>query len=243
MKAFPTAIRLNTPTIDGEPRRTVPVAPALPRGRRVHRCPSLRSCGSRCATLAAIVLVLTNASAARAQHAHEDDLIVGQVAGQLAVEFDFDEAIPLAPVSSNPFGIVGWSADEPGFDHADGNDPDLGALGVGASIRLVGLTPFDAALLVRSPVLPFGVAIDASGGALDIGDHELHQHALWNIDSSAPGFDPNQALWTGTFRLIDVGTTGYAESEPFALTFTPVPEPVSLLGSALGIPLILRRKR
>ncbi|GMU24099.1 MAG: hypothetical protein AMXMBFR13_41760 [Phycisphaerae bacterium] len=178
-----------------------------------------------------------------AQHAHEGDLIVGVQGGQLAVEFHFDEAIELHPVAPNIFGIEGFSADEPGFDHADGTDPDLGALSAGAEIWLVGLTPFDAALKVRQPAIPFDLAIDAAGGDLLLGDHELHTHAFWHLDSTIGSFDPLQASWQGTFKLVDRGTTGYAESQPFTLSFVIVPEPAAAVLLLSALPLTLRRRR
>jgi hypothetical protein len=191
-----------------------------------------------------VVLFMAAFSApALAQHAHEGDLIVGAQSGQLAVEFHFDEAIELYPVAPNIFGIEGFSADEPGFDHADGTDPDLGALSAGAEIWLVGLTSFDAALKVRQPAIPFSLAIDAAGGDLLLGANELHKHAFWHLDSTDGSFDPLQASWQGTFKLVDRGTTGYADSQPFTLSFVIVPEPAAVVLLLSGLPLAFRHRR
>lgn len=184
-------------------------------------------------------LLMTHAAhTANAQHVHEGDLVVGQVDHRLTVEFDFGEPIRLSPVLANPFGLAGWSAEKPGFDHADGGDPDLNALAPGASLRLVGLSPFDTGLKARQPVLPFEVAIDATGGSLHLGDHELHEHAFWHLDSLDAAFEPLKTTWAATFKLVDLGPTAYLESEPFTLTFVTVPEPGSLLGWVIGVILM-----
>lgn len=187
---------------------------------------------------------------AMAQHEHGGDIIVGvSGAGQLKFEFDEDilsglEFIELPP-SVAP-GIAGWIGDDPGFDHLGTAEPDedFYPMAGGAMIRLVGVD-VDAALFVRAATLGSPVAISPSPtlGSLTLGDEELHTHGLWHIDSEATGYDSFQSVWHGTFMFVDVGTTGYADSDPFTLGFVPVPEPMSLGLFGLGMALIVRRRR
>jgi len=192
----------------------------------------------------AMACVAVAAAGAMAQHHHhEGDFIIGIGGGaapQLKFEFDphmlsGEECIELSP-SVNP-AVAGWLSTMPGFDalEADEPDEDFYRLGSGAQIRLVGVD-LDPALFVRASSLGTPVRISPSPvlGFLDLGGEELHVHPVWHIDSSAPGFDPSQTSWSGTFKFVDVGTTGYADSDPFTLCFVPVPEPTAAGLLALG---------
>jgi hypothetical protein len=184
-----------------------------------------------------------------AQAHHDGDFIIGAAGAagsQLKFEFDADilagnEFITL-PASESP-SIAGWLSDEPGFEALEADEPDEGiyALSEGAQIRLVGVD-LDPGLFVRAPSIGTPVRISPSPtlGYLALGDHELHTHAVWHVDSSAAGFQP-QTAWYGTFKLVDVGTTGYADSEPFTVGF--VPEPASIFLLAGGAVLALTRRR
>jgi hypothetical protein len=184
-------------------------------------------------------------------HHHEGDFIIGISGGanpQLKFEFDEhvlsgEEYVELMP-SLNP-GIPGWLGDAPGFEALESNhaDEDFFMMAPGAQIRLVGLD-LDSALFVRAATLGSPVRISPSPvlGYLSLGDHELHTHGIWHIDSSATGFDPLQATWSGAFKFVDVGTTAYADSDPFTIQFIPVPEPASI-GLMLVAGLMLARVR
>jgi hypothetical protein len=50
----------------------------------------------------------------------------------------------------------------------------------------------------------------------------LHRHLTFIVDETAPDYDPFRTLWYGEFLLRDVGSTGYADSEPFTLRFSIV---------------------
>jgi len=200
------------------------------------------------------VVIPLAASIVQAQdHEHEGDFVIGATgSGQLAFEFDEDilsgaELIELPPISPPTPGVFeGWSLDEPGFDHLQDDEPaeDFYVLQPGADIQLVGID-LDSALYVRSSGLGSPVAISPSPllGSLTLGDEELHTHAVWHVDSLSPSFNSLQTEWQGTFKFHDFGTTGYADSEPFTLTFAIVPEPVSAGFLATGFMLMLRRRR
>lgn len=174
-------------------------------------------------------------------HVHAGDFIVGVSGGplpQLKLEGDPDilsglEAIELPPIDPPSSGVFeGWVGQEPGFDHLVEPEPaeDFYPMNTGADLRLVGID-LDAALYVRAPAIGSPVVISPTPtlGSLRLGDELLHTHAIWHVDVLAPGYNPLQTVWSGTFKLADLGSTGYADSDPFTLTFTTVPEPTALV--------------
>ena len=181
-------------------------------------------------------LVSLTAMAMPAHAHHEGDFSIGISGGpapQLRFEFDPDilagtRTIGLAR-SVNP-AVPGWLGEEPGFEAMETDEPEGGlfALGRGARIRLVGIE-LGPALFVRAQAIgtPVRIAPTPGPGFLELGDESLHTHAVWHINPSAAGFEAGRAFWAGTFKLVDTGTTGYADSEPFTIRFAPVPEPAS----------------
>lgn len=200
--------------------------------------------------IASMTCVLATAVVAYGQHHHEGDFVIGVSGGaapQLKFEFDEhllagDETIPLVP-SVNP-AVPGWLSSAPGFEalEADEAEEDFFRLGPGVQIRLVGLD-LEPALFVRAATLGTPVRIGPSPalGHLELGGDALHTHGVWHINSSDPGFDPQQAVWAGTFKFVDAGTTGYGDSEPFTLRFAVVPEPASIAILSIGLLYIARR--
>lgn len=174
--------------------------------------------GVRSWGVSTIVLTLA-ASLASAQHA--GDVFVGRnQAGQLKVAGFATEAeyAPLLPVS----GILqGWSDNDPGFDRVQQAAPseDLYPLASGTMIwlRLVAVDP-----ALRAIDASFAV-IDNPGEQTFLGNHMLHTHLTWHVNSQHPAFDAEQCVWRATFVLSDAGATGYAESESFVLSFSIVP--------------------
>lgn len=189
------------------------------------------------------LLFASSAALAGGGHGHtDDDLVVGITsAGQLAVEFNFAELIELPEITAGP--LSGWGLDDPGFFNLDADEPDedFFVLGAGADIRFE-VIAFDAAL--KGWTQGFASIFDDAGEFFPLGSPDFDEHPFWQIDSSDAGFDALQTQWNATGRLIDVGTTGYAPSAPFTLSFVPVPEPASaLLLSLTGATLLLRRTR
>jgi len=111
----------------------------------------------------------------------------------------------------------GWSTNNPGFDRVINPNvtADLYPMASGAQIRIV-CEAIDPAFRVISP--SFAI-MDAPGESLLLGGSSLHTHLTWHINSADPAFNPNQTAWFATFKLIDTGSTGYAESAPFTFRF------------------------
>lgn len=164
-------------------------------------------------------------------HQHGGDVVVGRTAkGQLAVEVPVGAPTPLDAVDGF---LRGWAGDEPGFMSLAEDEPDEGffVLGQGAIVGL-DLLSIDPALKVWSP--GFVSALTAPGQSFVLGGATFDTHGTFHIDSTDPAFDPGQDVFSATFRVVDTGTTGYAASEPFALAFTPVPEPMTVLLFGVG---------
>jgi len=161
----------------------------------------------------------------------EGDLNVGATAdGQLSAVFSFDELLPLPPVDGF---LQGWASDEPGFFSIEAPIPsvNLFPLKKGALVELE-VVSFDPALQAWLP--GFSSTLRNPGNTWLVGTAQFDAHLFWHVDSTAPEFDPATDVFTATFLLRDVGTTGYAASDPFTLSFTPVPEPTTVLLLGMG---------
>lgn len=173
-------------------------------------------------------------------HEHEGDIVVGRTGtGQLAVEFDFDTTIGLPPVTGL---ITGWALDDPGFTTLESDEPkeDFFTIGAGAQV-VFELVSVDPALAVWTP--GFVHLLETAGQQFMLGGHEFDVHATFLIDPSHPSFNPNVDLYMLSFRLLDTGSTGYAVSDTYNVTFTPVPEPAMVLVLGISSALCLRNAR
>jgi hypothetical protein len=153
---------------------------------------------------------------------HEGDIGVGRTAaGQLRVRpFTpagppcFDPAIHVGHLEFNP-ATNEWLTDEPGWDANFEAAPEIDyyPLQPGATIRLVAVSDLLPPFYVRY----MSQVIRHSGDYITLGSYSLHRHTIFAVDADDPAFDPLRTLWYGTFILRDVGSTGYADSEPFTL--------------------------
>ncbi|MFG0241641.1 MAG: hypothetical protein ACF8R9_02520 [Phycisphaerales bacterium JB054] len=180
------------------------------------------------------------ATPAAAQHDHGGDYVVAvDASGALAIEGDFDEPRELPAFNQN--GINGWFGDDPGFASLDEDEPDEGLymLGGGAEIYFE-LVSIDPAAKVYSPLFD----TVNPGESFLLGGSDLHEHAFWHIDSDDAAFDPNQTVWNVSWRVIDLGSTGYADSDVFTTQLTNVPAPgVLTLAGGLSVLGMARRRR
>lgn len=191
----------------------------------------------RTISLSVVVILLTAARPVLA-HEHEGDLVVGR-SGENRLQVEFDFAPPIALPAVNGL-LKGWALDDPGFDHLESDEPeeDFYALGDGAQIRF-DVVLFWPAFKAWSP--GFATVLQSSGDSYVFPDGNLlHGHLDWHIDSQDPQFDPAAGPWMASFRLVDIGTTGYSPSEVYTFTFTPEPSCGALL--ALGGLTLLRRR-
>ncbi len=171
---------------------------------------------------------------------HEEDTVIGRnAAGQLTVVVNSPGPNELPSVDTF---IHGWAADEPGNKTPDADEPenDFFMLGDGAIINLE-LVSIDPALKVWSP--GFNTSLSTPGQSFLLGGAEFDTHGTFHIDSTDPNFDPNQDVLVATLRVVDTGTTGYGASAPFSLSFTPVPEPTTILLAGLGAMGLFARRR
>lgn len=185
------------------------------------------------------VLAVTFLACGASADPHEGDFVVGvSGAGVLKLEADPDEAFFLPPFDSG--GIVGWFGAEPGFASLEEDEPgeDFYTLGVGADVWFV-LVAADPAFKIYDPFFnPM-----SPGDSFAFGGHEFDEHPFWHIDSDDAAFDPMQTEWHVTFRLVDLGSTGYGVSEDYTATFTNVPTPGAGALLALGGTWGARRRR
>jgi len=154
---------------------------------------------------------------------HDGDVWVGRSsANQLKIGgFAPDQNVIGLPCVSGLF--QGWADNSPGFDRVqNANVADLFPMEAGAQIRIVCLS-IDPALRAISSTF---VIMDAPGESILLGGSTLHAHLTWHINSIDPLFVPTQTDWFATFKLIDTGSTGYAESAPFTFRFTNAACPV-----------------
>ena len=186
------------------------------------------------AILLTVLVPFIGQTPARAQ-IHDGDIGLAHNAAAQLQRFGFNpgQTIVLSPVS----GLLnGWSDNDPGFDSLSVDDPGNGlfVLQPGAQIRLRA-TAIDPALKIWAPNL--GNRIDAPGEFLPLGDHQLHEHLTWHIDSSDPAFNPVQTSWQVALQFEDAGMTGYAASQSFVMTFSNQPAPVPTM-SEVGMSIL-----
>jgi hypothetical protein len=173
-------------------------------------------------TLGIIILVAALARAAAAQD--EGDVFVGRsAAGQVRIGPPGSGSfLPEANLTVLPTSKVfnGWSGIEPGWDHLVSDQPGLDflALEAGCQVQLE--------LIQADPgfkaITPGFTVIDEPGERALLGGATLHIHLTWLIDADDAGFDALKTLWRATYKLVDTGTTAYAESASFTFYFANV---------------------
>lgn len=176
-------------------------------------------------TLAATLACLLALPTALAQH--QGDIGVGRsAANQMKTKpFDpdgvpcFDPALGVGLLTFYP-SSNSYRSDSPGFDANFEADPpnDYYMLDSGASIRLVAFADMEPAFRVKYQTFE----IRNAGDYIPLGSATLHRHVVYIVDCNDPAYDPLRTLWYGVFVLRDVGSTDYADSEPFAIRLSVV---------------------
>ena len=175
----------------------------------------------------------------------ETDFGVGRDASNnLVVEFNFDN-IAAIPESPDLGAFDGFFSDEPGFAGFDFDEPDEGifALEAGAIIRFE-LISADPGFRVYNPAFT-SVLNPGDGFNFDAvtPTSTFDDHPWWTVERSDPGFDESVFEYEVSFRLLDVGTTGYGSTDPITVTFTRVPTPASAMLLGLAAAATSRRRR
>ena len=143
----------------------------------------------------------------------EEEIMVGRsAAGQLKVQLDFIQPLPLE-ASIFP-GISGYATGEVGVHSTSLDDPtnDFFQLSTAGDFRFV--------LLAKDPGMEVwndtGSGYLGINGAFFIGPAPFDTHPIWNIVNGTPG-----NAYSLTLKLSDLNGV-HLESAPFALSFTPV---------------------
>lgn len=167
-------------------------------------------------------LILSCAAVAHAQHT--GDIWVGRSAErQLKIAGFVPEVntILLPPIS----GLVnGWASTSPGYDHLVDADPvtDIYPLEDGAYIWL---EVVDVDPAYRETLLP-STTIDEPGERFVLGGPNLHEHPRHLVNSNYVPLPENKCVWYARFKLVDTGTTAYADSREFTFRFAIEPDVV-----------------
>ncbi len=174
------------------------------------------------------------------EHGHEGDFIVGRSgSGQLALEFDSDEAFELPIVTLIPGD--GFGLDDPGFMALDTDEPgeDFYTLAGTAEIAIE-LIGKDADLQVLDDTI-FSTLLATPGDqwALPTGD-TFDVHPFWFVDD--PDFSELGQTFMFNFKVVDLSGT-YTDSTTYNAEFIAVPEPQSLMLGLMGAMALVRRRR
>lgn len=160
------------------------------------------------------------APGALAQHAGDIDVARTQ-GGKLVID-KWDEAtdvILLDPVNNPILQIFGFASGNPGFDYLRQSEevpPDLLALQSGTEIWLEVVSIHPAFRAIGPGGTPI---LDQPGERVLLGGATLHEHLTWHANSQDPDYNPSETQWTATFKLVDEGSTAYADSDLFTLAF------------------------
>ncbi|HNO79161.1 MAG TPA: hypothetical protein PKN33_14005 [Phycisphaerae bacterium] len=188
-----------------------------------------------------LVITASCASIASAgtEHHHDEDFIVGRSSsGQLAVEFNSDEAYELPEVLLIPGD--GFGLDDPGFTFLDADEPGEDFYTLAPSVEIaIELVSKDADLQVLEATL-FSTLLATPGDqwAMPAGN-SFDEHPYWFVDD--PDFSELGETFAFSFKLVDLSGT-YTDSTTYNAEFIAVPEPQSLVLGLMGAVALVRRR-
>jgi len=193
--------------------------------------------------LLTIILGSITTVATAQPHEHGGDGIIGiDATGKLAIEMDLDEAFIFEELFAST-DLNGYIADEPGFASLGEDEPDEGffVLGSGADIhfRLVGTSGPE--MQVYNPFFDTPSLSSSETFALGAGN-DFDTHPFWFLNTDVASFDPMQEEWSVDFQVVDLGSTGYTDSDVYTVRFA-LPSPAT--GAVLGLAGLgaMRRRR
>ncbi len=193
------------------------------------------------ALLAAVLGSVTTVAIAQ-PHQHGDDGIIGiDATGKLTIEMDLDEAFLFEELFASTT-LNGYISDAPGFTALDADEPDENffVLGSEADIHFRLVNTSAPEMEVYNPF--FDLPALGAGETFAFGaGNDFDTHPFWFLNTDLPSFDPMQQEWSVQFQVVDLGTTGYADSDVFEARFAiPSPGTLVVIGSA---GLLIRRGR
>ena len=153
----------------------------------------------------------------------ETEIHVGRsAAGQLKVEAELPQPHELEP-SVFP-GITGYATGLIGVHSVEFDEPtnDFLQLAVTADLRFV-LLAKDAGMEMWNDT---GTGFLGIGGTYYLGQPSFDLHPIWNIVTGVPGIE-----YSLTLKIHDVNGI-YSDSDPFVLSFTPMPPPTPRINIA-----------
>lgn len=183
-------------------------------------------------------LLMTSLVAPVGRADDDEDFVVGaDPTGQkITVSFDPNLFPFNLPPSEEP-NLAGFALDDPGFKTDTAEFP----LNDGALVAMKVLSTSSPALKVWDPLAPGETGFQIVGDTLwELGSPEFDTHPWWQIDTSDPAYNPDDAPFSVTFQLLDLSGT-YAASDDVTVTFVPEPSAALLLG--LGILAGVSRRR
>jgi len=130
-----------------------------------------------------------------------------------------------------------WAQPDPANDYFD--------MLPGSKI-VVEIVSFDAGVYLWDPDDLARGPLSAPGTQYSLGTTgtAFSKSALWQIDNTAPGFDPAQHTWHASMKFIDLtGTYGDSPVYTFLLEPASVPAPAGVAVLGLGGLLGVRRRR
>jgi len=112
--------------------------------------------------------------------------------------------------------LEGWADSNPGWNAATDGTPGLAPMEPGAALFFE-VNQFTTSMKIYDSVFQ---ELHEHGDLGELGGHDMHTHYTWLIDRADGDFDPERVGWRGSYRVIDMGTTGYGIAQD-AMFFRP----------------------
>ena len=179
----------------------------------------------------ALVVATTAALAAQAS-AHNPINIARTAGGQLTHHIHAQQPEPLNPSVFPEY--PGWADFDVAIEALDKDHEDDGLFTLDSAANIdLRVVAADQGVRVAFALAEF----IEPGTSFNLGHSYFHFHPAWNIFEGEIGH-----IYEITFQLHD-RTGMYADSEPFNVSFTPIPAPAGIVAMSLGFAACTRRRR